>query len=74
MKSLKSQFAKKIKSLRKSKNLTQVELAQLCGVSVSFISNIERGVNTPSFGVLESLAKALKVQVKDLFDFEVNNG
>ena len=74
MKNLKSSFAQRVKILRKKQNLTQVELAQLCGISISFLSNIERGINTPSFNVLESLAKALKVQVKVLFDFEASKG
>lgn len=74
MKTLKSSFAQKIKILRKKQNLTQIELAQLCDISTSFLSNIERGVNAPSFDVLESLANALKVKVKDLFDFEKSNG
>jgi transcriptional regulator with XRE-family HTH domain len=74
MKNLKSSFANKIKALRKQRNLTQNELAQLCGISTSFLSNMERGLNAPSFDVLESLAKALKVQVKDLFDFENSGG
>lgn len=70
MKNLKLLFAQKIRSLRKQRNLTQIELAQLCGLSASYLSNIERGINAPSFDVLETLAKVLRIQVKDLFDFQ----
>ena len=40
------------------------------GCSVEFISLVERGVNAPSVAGLEKFAKALKVEVKELFNFE----
>jgi transcriptional regulator with XRE-family HTH domain len=49
--------------------LTQENLAKMLGLSTSFVSNLERGVNAPSFETLEGIAKALEVSVKDLFDF-----
>jgi len=36
---------------------------------VDFLSLIERGLNSPSFGTLEQIAKRLRVPVKELFDF-----
>ncbi|WP_172136169.1 helix-turn-helix domain-containing protein [Adlercreutzia sp. ZJ473] len=44
-----------IRAERKSQNLTQTELADLCAVSLSFISNLENGKPTTE------LAKALNV-------------
>ena len=35
-----------IRAERKRQNLTQTELADLCGVSLSFISNLENGKPT----------------------------
>lgn len=69
MKSLKKKFGKKIQSLRKSLNLTQEELALRSGISVDFLSLIERGINSPSFNTLEKLSTALEVELKELFDF-----
>jgi len=70
MTQLRRQFAKRLKTLRVEKQLTQEELAKMTGLSTSFISSLERGVDAPSFESLESIAKALGVPVKDLFDFE----
>lgn len=70
MTQLRSQFAKRLKTLRIEKQLTQGELAEITGLSTSFISSMERGINAASFETLESLAKALDVPVKDLFDFD----
>ena len=66
---LRRQFAKRLKTLRIEKQLTQEELAKRTNLSTSFISNLERGVNAPSFETLESIAEALGVSVKDLVDF-----
>ncbi len=41
--------------------LAQVQLAKEVGLSVEFISLVERGVNAPSIARLEEFAKALKV-------------
>jgi transcriptional regulator with XRE-family HTH domain len=70
MTQLRTQFAERLKTLRIEKQLTQEQLAKLTGLSTSFISSMERGINAPSFETLESLAKALDVPAKDLFDFD----
>ncbi|WP_206214744.1 MULTISPECIES: helix-turn-helix domain-containing protein [unclassified Adlercreutzia] len=44
-----------IRAERKRQNLTQTELADLCAVSLSFVSNLENGKPTTE------LAKALNV-------------
>jgi transcriptional regulator with XRE-family HTH domain len=51
------------------RKLTQEEFAELIGISVDFLSLIERGINAPSFEVLEQMASALELTVRDLFDF-----
>ena len=70
MKDLKGQFGKRIKTLRKQKRMTQEQLAEASNISVDFLSLVERGKSGPSFEVLERLAGALGVPVKDLFDFD----
>ncbi|MGH2493966.1 MAG: helix-turn-helix domain-containing protein [Ktedonobacteraceae bacterium] len=69
MDDLKVQFGKRLRTLREHKQLIQEKLAEAAHISVDFLSLIERGRNAPSFGVLEKLAKALEVTVKELFDF-----
>ncbi len=56
-----------LKKIRSKKNITQTELAQALNVDKSFISNIENGKNNPTLSTITNLAKALKVQVDELF-------
>jgi len=67
MADLRSQFGKRLRSLRKQRGLTQESLAEALGVSVDLVSMIERGLRAPSFDTLERLADALSVQVSALF-------
>ena len=66
---LQKRLGQRIADLRKNRRLTQPELAKAVGCSVDFISLVERGVNAPSVARLEDFAKALKVEVVDLFTF-----
>ena len=66
---LRLQFGKRVRQLRRQKNMTQEELAEAINVSAAFISNIERGINAPSFDTLERLVEALDVAPVELFIF-----
>jgi transcriptional regulator with XRE-family HTH domain len=66
---LQKKLGQRIADLRKTRHLTQVQLARAVGCSVEFISLVERGVNAPSVARLEDFATALKVPVVDLFTF-----
>lgn len=59
----------RIAELRRNKKFTQQQLAEKSGYSVEFISLVERGVNAPSVAGCETIAKALKVSVSELFVF-----
>ena len=50
--------------------MTQERLAEMLGVSVEFVSNMERGVNAPSFETIEKIAQAFDLPVNELFTFE----
>lgn len=69
MPSLRQQFGKRIKGIRLERQLTQEKFAELVGISVDFLSLIERGINSPSFEALEKMSQRLKMPVSDLFDF-----
>ena len=71
---LQRKVGQRIASLRKANTLTQAQLAELVGCSVKFVSLVERGVNAPSVAGLAKFAKALKVEVKELFTFEKEKG
>jgi transcriptional regulator with XRE-family HTH domain len=67
---LKSALGKNIKFLRFRRRLSQIDLAEEACISVTFLSNIERGNNFPHAGTLCDLAHALKVEVWELFKGE----
>ena len=56
-----------IKKYRSRLNYSQMKLAELCGVSTSFIGEIEIGRKYPSAKTLEKIVKALEVQPYKLF-------
>jgi transcriptional regulator with XRE-family HTH domain len=70
MSELRVQFGRRLRQLRRQKDLTQEQLADAAGISVDMLSNIERGVNAPSFATLEKLAKGLELSIKELFAFD----
>lgn len=49
---------------------SQEEFAEMVGMSVDFLSLIERGRNAPSFKKLELMTKGLRVSAAYLFTFE----
>ena len=67
---LREKFGNRVRLLRSDRGLTQEQLAERAGISVDFLSLIERGKNSPSFENLEPLADALGVSVAHLFSFE----
>jgi transcriptional regulator with XRE-family HTH domain len=67
--SLRRDFGNRLKAIRLDRKLTQEEFAELVGISVDFLSLIERGINSPSFEVLERMAERLDLRVRELFDF-----
>jgi transcriptional regulator with XRE-family HTH domain len=44
-------------------------MAEHLGISVNFLSFMERGLKAPSFENLERIAKVLEVEVAELFQF-----
>ena len=60
----------KIKELRKRKNLSQEELAELIDINFRTIQRIETGKNTPSLETLLKLSEALDINIQDFFNVE----
>lgn len=56
-----------IKEIRESKGITLRELAIATGISSGYLSEIENGCKIPSHLKAIIIAKALKVDVKDLY-------
>lgn len=60
-------IGQKVKTLRKHKNLSISELAEKAGVAKSYLSSIERGIQTnPSIQFMEKISHVLNVPVDEL--------
>jgi transcriptional regulator with XRE-family HTH domain len=66
---LRKDFGQRLRAIRHERSLTQERFAETVGISVDFLSLIERGINAPSFETIERIANRLRVPVKALFDF-----
>lgn len=60
----------KIRKLRKQNKLTQTDLANKCGISFSFVSDIETGRRNPSIETLKTISIALNVPLTTLLEDE----
>lgn len=67
--SLKQDLGQKIQKLRKERKITQEQLAEIVGIDPKNISRIEKGNNYPTAENLTSIAKALQVEIYELFVF-----
>lgn len=56
-----------IKSARLKAGMTQKELGKILGITKQTIINYEKGATEPSWERLEDIAKALKIDIGDLF-------
>jgi transcriptional regulator with XRE-family HTH domain len=61
-------FGRSVRSLRKRRGLSQEDLAEVCGLSRNYISDIERGVRNPGLLALVALARALRVPLRELIE------
>src|SRR5258708_32838527 len=62
----KRQLGLRVRAYRLERRLTQEQLAEKLGRAVETISNLERGISTPSDATLDRLARALDVSIDDL--------
>lgn len=61
---------KNIKAARAKKNMTQLELADIIGVSYQAVSNWERGNTMPDITKIPDIAKALEIKIEDILGDE----
>jgi transcriptional regulator with XRE-family HTH domain len=59
-------LAVNIRNYRRSKNLSQEELAEKCGLHRTYIGSVKRCERNVTLGTLEVLASALGVSVPEL--------
>ena len=59
-------LGKRIRSIRTKLNITLQSLADQVGVSLVFLSQVERGQNTGSLETIVAIANALQVSIEEL--------
>lgn len=65
---IKQTFGQKVNALRKGIGLSQEELAEKSGLNRPYISAIEQGKRNVSLEVIEKLAEALSIDIKNFFE------
>lgn len=60
----------RIREIRKEKDITQEVLANNIDVDISQISRLERGILNGSISLIKEISLYLKIDLKELFDFE----
>ena len=69
MDNIQSKLGKRIKALRNVTGISQEALALKCKLHRTYISGIERGLRNVSVKNIEKIAKALKVDIKEIFNY-----
>ena len=61
-------IAERLKTLRKTRNISVYQLSKLSGVSETHIRDLERGDRNPSFDTLSRLAEPLGISLSEFFN------
>ena len=69
MASIYEKLGNRIKSLRKKSGLSQEDIAEKAKIDLTSVSEIESGLRNPSLKTIHKIALALKIPVRELFDF-----
>jgi transcriptional regulator with XRE-family HTH domain len=64
---LRAILGKGIRFYRQQRQLSQAALAERADISITFLSNIERGIKYPTSDTLSAIANGLDVEVYELF-------
>ena len=60
------QMGRRLKKLREDRDMSRAQLAELAGITREYVRRVEGGVQDPTVGTLQKIARALKVKVADL--------
>jgi transcriptional regulator with XRE-family HTH domain len=70
---MRDELSEKIRLIRLSKNLSQQNIADELGITVSAYSNMERGVTEITIQRLKKIAQILQVNINDLITDNILN-
>ncbi len=66
---IKEKFGKRVRKIRKEQDLSQEEFGFKTGLHRTYIGSVERGEQNVSLENIQKIAKAFKINLKELFDF-----
>ena len=66
---LRRKFGERIRELRKERGWSQEELGFKAGIHRTYIGSVERGEQNVSLDNIGRLAKTLRVNLRELFEF-----
>jgi transcriptional regulator with XRE-family HTH domain len=65
---IKQAFGRRVRQLRKQRNWSQEKLAELSGMHWTYIGQVERGERNFTLQSIQSIARALRVKIANLFE------
>lgn len=65
--SIQSRVSRNIQRIRREKDLSQEEVAHRADIHQTYLSGVETGKRNPSILVVERIAKAIGVDVSEIF-------
>lgn len=65
-------FARRLREIRKQRNLTLDAVAERTGFTKGYLSKIERGINTPPIASLATISRALQIDMSELLSTSGN--
>lgn len=65
---IQQRFGSKLKDLRLKKGLSQEKLANLAEIDRTYLPGIEKGERNVSLNIIEKLAMALSIEIKEFFN------
>lgn len=66
IKKIRQELGERIRQAREKANLTQLEVAEMADINISYYAQIERGEVNPSFEKLHSITTALGIKTLDM--------
>ena len=70
MQSLSVLLGKRIREIRESKNMKQVELANLIDIEPTNLSKIEKGLHLPKNETINKIVKVLNINIENLLELK----
>ena len=67
---VRERVAKNVQRIRRERGMSQEDVAHLANVHQTYLSGVEGAKRNPSIGVLERIAKALKVDISEFFKID----